>query len=245
MATNDLAFDPDIWSRVLRDFHRRGETHLRFRRDDDWADDEAGIPAAYYEPLGPDERGLLAALTGRVLDVGCGPGRHTLWLQEHGLDAVGIDIAPGAVEVAQLRGCREVCVMDALALDFPDESFDAAIMMGNNLGMAGTIEGTLALLRELHRVVRPGGQLRANGRDPLATDEPRHLAYHEWNRRRGRPPGQVTMRFEYERYCGPWFDWLLFERERLADLLDQTGWRPLKWTGKPPSPTYFLVAEHV
>lgn len=244
MATCDLPLDSGIWSRALRDFHRLGEAHLRFRRDDDWTDDEAGIPAAYYAPLGPAEEGLLAPLQGRVLDVGCGPGRHTLWLQER-TETVGIDAAEGAIEVAKLRGCRDVRQMDALDTTFSDASFDAAVLMGNNLGLAGTIERTLVLLRELHRVIRPGGQLRANGRDPLATDEPRHLAYHEWNRERGRPPGQVTMRFEYEGCCGPWFDWLLFERERIVSLLDQTGWRLLEWIGQPPSPTYFAVAERM
>lgn len=239
---SDLTFDADIWSRILRDCHCLGEARLQLRRDDNSIEDEPGFPAAYFEPVGEGEAEVLSPLQGRILDVGCGPGRHVLFLQERGVDVVGIDVAPGAIEVAQERGCRDVCLMDALALDFEDGSFDGAILFGNNLGMTGTVETTVRMLRELRRVVRPGGQLRANGHDPLITDEPRHLRYHERNRARGRPPGQVTIRFEYEGCCGPWFDWLLFERERAAEVLQQTGWQPVEWLGDAEGPVYYVVA---
>jgi 2-polyprenyl-3-methyl-5-hydroxy-6-metoxy-1,4-benzoquinol methylase len=41
---------------------------------------------------------------GRVLDVGCGAGRHSLYLQEKGFDVLGTDISPLASESASLGG---------------------------------------------------------------------------------------------------------------------------------------------
>jgi len=44
-----------------------------------------------------------ASVAGRVLDIGCGPDRHSLWLQESVFDVVAIDISPLAVRVAKAR----------------------------------------------------------------------------------------------------------------------------------------------
>jgi len=52
-----------------------------------------------------------------------------------------------------------------------------------------------------------------------------HLAYHERNRARGRPIGQVTMCVEYGGQVGPWFDLLLMTPAEVADLAERAGWR--------------------
>jgi SAM-dependent methyltransferase len=50
------------------------------------------------------ERWACERVTGRVLDVGCGAGRHALPLQAAGYEVVGLDTSPGAVAVAAQRG---------------------------------------------------------------------------------------------------------------------------------------------
>jgi SAM-dependent methyltransferase len=49
------------------------------------------------------DRGLL---TGRVLDAGCGTGEHTLLAAARGADAVGVDIAPRAIERARAKAAE-------------------------------------------------------------------------------------------------------------------------------------------
>jgi len=213
----------DVWGRMFADYHAGVGKPVTICRDDGYLD-EGDWPAAYVGPPLPQaEQDLLGRLGGRVLDIGCGPGRHLLWLQERGVEAVGIDFSPGTVEVARSRGCREVYVMDVTALDFPAGSFDGVIMMGNNVGLAGTLEATAELFRTLHRIVRTGGLLVGQTRDPLATDNPAHLSYHAANRRRGLPPGQVRMRLEYDGLAGEWLDLVLLEPAALVELLQRTG----------------------
>ena len=67
---------------------------------------------------------------GRVLDVGCGAGRVCLHLQERGLDVVGIDISPGAVEVCRRRGVRDVrvCPIEEVC-DESSASFNTIVML--------------------------------------------------------------------------------------------------------------------
>ena len=45
-------------------------------------------------------------LTGRVLDVGCGTGEHTLLAASHGADATGVDVAPTAIERARAKAAE-------------------------------------------------------------------------------------------------------------------------------------------
>ncbi len=52
------------------------------------------------------EREAIRYVRGRGLDVGCGAGRHSLYLQKKGLDVLGIDVSPLAVKV-QVAGREE------------------------------------------------------------------------------------------------------------------------------------------
>jgi SAM-dependent methyltransferase len=45
-------------------------------------------------------------LTGRVLDVGCGTGEHALLAASHGADAVGVDVAPSAIQQARAKAAQ-------------------------------------------------------------------------------------------------------------------------------------------
>jgi 2-polyprenyl-3-methyl-5-hydroxy-6-metoxy-1,4-benzoquinol methylase len=55
---------------------------------------------------------------GRVLDIGCGAGRHSLYLQNQGFQVLGIDNSPLAVKVAKLRGLKRVKVMSIEDINF-------------------------------------------------------------------------------------------------------------------------------
>lgn len=100
---------------------------------------------------------------GRVLDIGCGAGTNVLWLSERGYDAVGLDIAPGAVRAAEERR-RDSIVRtsafvggDVLLLPFRDGAFATVSDVGCFHALPLPRRGQYA--RELARVLRPGGKL--------------------------------------------------------------------------------------
>jgi len=219
--------EPDVWGLAFRHVQAGTLDSCILRRDDGLAEDVPEMIASYFGPPEEQQLELLRGLSGRVLDVGCGVGRHLLWLQEHGIEAVGIDHSPGAVAVARQRGCREVYLGAVADLDFPDDHFDAAIMFGNNAGIGGTIEGCRAMFRRLLRWMRPGGRLFTEGRNLLQVDYPGHLDYYKANRQAGRPAGQVRWRLECDGEIGEWFCLMLFEPETLEGLLTEAGWRVL------------------
>jgi SAM-dependent methyltransferase len=97
----------------------------------------------------------------RVLDVGCGPGRHALELAARGIEVVGIDLSPEFLALARNAAgdlpltFRE---LDVRALDYAGD-FDAAICLCQ--GGFGLLGGTddEAVIGRIAAAVRPGGGL--------------------------------------------------------------------------------------
>jgi SAM-dependent methyltransferase len=110
--------------------------------------------------------GALALEPGmRVLDVGCGPGRHAHALAARGLEVVGIDISQRFVDLATADAPPGATFRraDARALDL-DAAFDAAISLcqgafGLTGGPGAPLDGDGAVLEGMARALRPGGRL--------------------------------------------------------------------------------------
>ena len=100
----------------------------------------------------------------RVLDVGCGPGRHAHALAERGLEVVGVDISQRFVDLAAASAPAGATFLraDARALAF-DAEFDAAISLCQGaFGLAGgpgaPLDGDGEVLDGIARALRRGGR---------------------------------------------------------------------------------------
>jgi SAM-dependent methyltransferase len=97
----------------------------------------------------------------RLLDVGCGPGRHAHAFAEREIDVVGIDIARRFIDLATANapanGRARFERLDARRLPF-DEDFDAAISLCQGaFGLVGPVEDE-AVLAGIARALKPGGR---------------------------------------------------------------------------------------
>jgi SAM-dependent methyltransferase len=101
---------------------------------------------------------IRAAGGGPVADVGCGPGRITALLRQHGLDAFGIDLSPAMIELARrdFPGVR-FDVGSMTDLDLPDASLAGVIAWYSLIHIPDDEIGTV--LAHFRRVLRPGGRL--------------------------------------------------------------------------------------
>ncbi|WP_248958047.1 class I SAM-dependent methyltransferase [Sphaerisporangium perillae] len=103
----------------------------------------------------------------RVLDLGCGGGRHAFEVLRRGADVVAFDQDAAELEsVANMfaamdkagevppEATAETVTGDALAMPFPDASFDRVIAAE----VLEHIPDDMAAMREIHRVLKPGGQ---------------------------------------------------------------------------------------
>ena len=124
-----------------------------------WVYDLLDLPFEYgrYRRIRPL---LFRGLSGRILDAGVGTGRNFPFYPP-GAQVTGIDLSPAMLARAERRRGStnvELRQMDVTSLSFPDRSFDAAVAtflfctLPDELQVAG--------MRELGRVVRPGGVIR-------------------------------------------------------------------------------------
>jgi SAM-dependent methyltransferase len=96
---------------------------------------------------------------GRVLDWGCGHGQITHLLRERGTDATAFDYRegsePATIQLEQFPAIEAYVSGDPVALPFPESHFDTVL----SCGVLEHVPRPGDSLRELHRVLRPGGRL--------------------------------------------------------------------------------------
>lgn len=225
----------DAFGHLLFDYHEKGNTDSRLpgilERYDGFITD-AGSTAAYFSayknwPL--IERKAIRLARGWVLDIGCGAGRHCLYLQEKGLEVTGIDNSPLSIEVCRQRG-----VKNAVVLAFNDVSpdlgiFDTVLMLGSNFGLFGSFNNARRILKKLEKITSRHARIIATTNDVYQTENPDHLSYHEYNRIHGRMGGQLKTRIRYKKYATPWFDYLMVSKEEMENILDGTGWKVTRY----------------
>jgi ubiquinone/menaquinone biosynthesis C-methylase UbiE len=100
--------------------------------------------------------------SGRLLDLGCGPGLMAEHFLSRGFEFFGVDISEGMIAECRSRfgdnDRAHFIVSDAEKLDFADGEFDAVVCMG----LFEYLDDESAVLREIHRVLKPGGVLLAS-----------------------------------------------------------------------------------
>jgi demethylmenaquinone methyltransferase/2-methoxy-6-polyprenyl-1,4-benzoquinol methylase len=126
-----------------------------------WAYDLLDLPFEYgrYRKIRPL---LFRGLSGRILEAGVGTGRNFPFYPP-GSEVVGVDISPAMLTRAERRLARaaarvQLLQMDVTRLSFPDRSFDAAVATFLFCTLLDELQ--VAGMRELGRVVKPGGIIR-------------------------------------------------------------------------------------
>jgi len=228
---------------LLAQYQNKVPTVEIIERDDGYIDtgSDPGLYFSEYEQWSPIEKRAIELATGRILDVGCGAGRHALYLQSKGFDVTGIDDSPGAIEVCKLRGLNKAIVRPINQIDeFAPNSFDTIIMLGNNFGLFGDAENAGAILKKMNQITAPDARIIAGTHNPYQTDAAEHLEYHELNRKRGRMPGQLRIRVRFGKTIGEWFDYLFVLPEEMQEIIKNTDWQITEFIASEEA-NYFAI----
>lgn len=175
---------------------------------------------------------------GPVLDLGCGNGRHASYLEEEGYEVVCADISWGMLMVAGRRASNLV-QCDAAKLPFRSNSFGTVLYLATIHHLPKG--DRLLSLREVRRVLRPGGRLIISA---WALFQPRFfkkIPYMLLNPLRGKEIGDTEVPWHrrgkvYHRY------YHLFTRRELEGLVSRAGLKVISSYGR--SFKYRLFSEN-
>ncbi|MEP6901076.1 MAG: class I SAM-dependent methyltransferase [Actinomycetota bacterium] len=230
---------------LLAQYNLRMPTAEIIERDDNYIDFGSNFGAYFteYDEWSDLEKQAIEKVRGKVLDIGCGAGRHSLYLQNKGFDVTGIDNSPGAIKVCKLRGLKCAVVRPIQEIDkFKPGTFETILMLGNNFGLFGDAENARLILEKMFSITAPNAQIIAGTLNPYITDNKAHLAYLRFNKRRGRMAGQIKMRIRYDKTVGEWFDYLFVSPAEMRKILKDTDWQ-IKEILDSQRANYFVVIE--
>lgn len=180
------------------------------------------IPLPYlfrdYDAMPLIEQKALDLCRGTVLDVGCGSGSHSLYLQNKGVDVTGLDESEGAVFTAKSRGVKNV--VHSNIYDYSGTNFDTILLLMNGIGIAGQLNGLPFLLNHLEGLLNPGGQILVDSSDIIYMFEADDDGGY-WIPDNGKYYGEVEFTMEYKGLKSVPFNWLYIDYNRLKQVAEQ------------------------
>jgi SAM-dependent methyltransferase len=237
----------DAYGQILLAQYESGDKLCEIiERDDNFIDSgsELGYYFSDYKDWPTAEKKIIRLARGRVLDIGCGAGRHAIYLQDKGLDVTGIDVSPGAIKVSKARSLKKALVRKIEDISrFKPQSFDTVLMMGNNFGLLGGPARAKRLLKSLSVITSDGAQIIAGTRNPYGTTLQAHLKYHQLNKQRGRIPGQLRIRARFGSAIGKWFDYLLVSPQEMEKIFEGTQWQVKSFYGNTEDSYFALIQK--
>lgn len=154
----------DLFGRALLDFYNGNHTDNLITSTNISDEDELPLPYLFrsFNEMPKLEQKALQMAKGKTLDVGCGAGSHSLYLQEKGIQVNAIDVSKGAVEVAKLRGVHQVELKDILD---ETEPFDTILLLMNGTGIFQEVSQVTRYLTHIKSLLNSDGQLLIDSSD--------------------------------------------------------------------------------
>ena len=175
--------------------------------------EEDSLPLPYmfrdFDTMPTIEQQALKSCRGTVLDIGCGAGSHSLWLQNNGFKVTALDQSKGAIETCKLRGIKE-CVSKDLYQH--NGKYDTLLLLMNGIGLAGKMNNLTTFFTHLKSLLNKGGQILVDSSDLIymyMDEEGEYWVDSE------KYYGEVAYSMQYKNIKGSTFPWLYIDYNSL------------------------------
>ena len=183
--------------------------------------DEDSMPLPYlfrtYIEMPKLEQKALQLCKGKVLDIGCGAGSHSIYLQQQGFNVTGIDRSKGAIKVCKQRGLENAICNDIF--DFKEQQYHTLLLLMNGLGIVGSLNGLHHFLSHLASLLLPGGQILLDSSDIIYMFE-EDADGGRWIPNNGKYYGEVEFSMSYKNKKSETFSWLYADQKTLKNAAE-------------------------
>ncbi|PJJ10742.1 methyltransferase family protein [Flavobacterium sp. 1] len=156
----------DLFGKAILDYQTNNKPEDLITETSISEEDEMSVAYLFrgYTEMPKIEQKALQLAKGKVLDVGCGAGSHSLTLQnDRQLDVTSIDISENAIQACKLRGLKNAKVQDLMTLE--NDKFDTIIVLMNGPGICGKLKNLSKFLLKLKSLLNDGGQILMDSSD--------------------------------------------------------------------------------
>lgn len=213
----------DLFGKAMYDFQTNNSPEDIITETSISEEDEMSVEYLFrsYDEMPKIEQKALQLATGKILDVGCGAGSHSLSLQnDRNLNVVSIDISEKAIETCRLRGLKNAQLQNVL--DFEGEKFDTILLLMNGTGIFGKLENCNKYLSKLKSLLNPGGQILIDSSDIIYMfDEDEDGG--KWIPSETKYYGELTFTISYKGEKEETFDWLYLDYNTLQNAAIANG----------------------
>ena len=165
-----------------------------------------------YKSMPILEHKALNLCKGTVLDIGCGAGSHSLYLQEKEFEVTALDSSKGAIETCKLRGIKNTAHTNIL--DYKGKKFDTLLMLMNGIGLAGQLENLNTIFNHLKQLLKPDGQILLDSTDIIYMFDADEDGG-RWIPANEKYYGEVEFTMQYKEQKGTTFPWLYIDYNTL------------------------------
>jgi SAM-dependent methyltransferase len=164
----------DLFGKAILDFQTNNSPENLVTETNISEADEMSVDYLFrsFNEMPKLEKKALQLCKGKVLDVGCGAGSHSLYLQEKGFEVTAIDISENAIKACQLRGLKNARVQNILEIstntsesELAKQKFDTILLLMNGTGIFRTLLETSNYLQKLKSLLNPNGQILIDSSD--------------------------------------------------------------------------------
>lgn len=157
----------DLFGKAILDYQTNNSPQPLITETSISEEDEMSVAYLFrsYNDMPLLEQKAMQLAKGKILDVGCGAGSHSLYLQnKEGAEVTAIDISENAIQACALRGIKNVHVQDILKMD-ENEKFDTILLLMNGTGIFGKLDQVSLYLTKLRSLLNENGQILIDSSD--------------------------------------------------------------------------------
>lgn len=215
----------DLFGQAIYDYHFNNSPENLYTETTISEEDEMEVSYLFREfnEMPIIEQKAITLSKGKILDIGCGAGSHSLELQNKlQLDVTAIDISKKAIATCIARGIKQAEVCGILDLN-ENTQYDTILLLMNGTGIFGTIKQIPIYLNKLKRLLLPNGQILIDSSDII------YMFDEDEDGGKWIPGtnyyGELTFKLKYKKEAEEEFPWLYLDYNTLQNAAIANGFK--------------------